>query len=932
MRRAAAVFIFFLIMIISPMNASAVGESIRVGFVPTPGFSQYKISGKMSGYAIAWFTEITKYTNWQCEYVPFKSNEEMIAAVRDGKIDTAIGFGPHEPSSDHLFFTLLTEEPLALYTHINSDRFYYEDYANFNGSSIAVISNSDEEKTLRRYAEQTGFSYTPVPCTNHREVFNALDTNRADIALASLFFGTPDYRIVGYLGYDTSWTVVSLDRKDNFPTELSTYWLMAKRHTAPENFPPRPDLTINAYHSNTFSHPTLTREELRWIAEHPDFEIGYYERPPFMYTDSSTGEPAGIAIDIFNQLGQRLGMTFTFVKHSDESVLPAQYVNSPDTPDAILGMRYLPNRTDVEGMRLTRPYVSSAFGFVGHRDRSYSMTDWHSVAMPAYSKGTQQFLDKNYPGYSPIIFRTQDECLDAVRDGKADLALMDIYTINFMLLRHRYDDLMTIPATITPQEYCLGISDKVNPEFVSIINKGLLTIPIDVRQDIILSHTKDPYWTPELIDYFYKYRLAFVVIGILLILIVHMIFSDFFTRYRNMQILEEKNAELTDAIALVEFANQSKSRFLARMSHELRTPMNAILGFTNIALNHPENRDTVSDYLKKIRLSSQALLSIINDILDMSAIENNKLTIKDAPFKLSESVSTVHEMYIPQCNLKKITYEVVCDTQDNEFRGDQNRINQILLNLISNAVKFTPENGTIRVEFHEKNITENSADLVFVVQDNGIGMNDEFRSRLFKPFEQASAQTFQKYGGSGLGLSITKNLTELMHGRISLETKPGEGSKFTIEIPVVRIPQQVSAQAEEPAKYDFTGAHVLIAEDNALNLEIATMLLEDTGIKVTSATDGQVAIDKFLAAEEGTFDLILMDIQMPVKNGYEATKGIRASSHPQAKTIPIIAMTANAFEEDLRNSQEAGMNEHLAKPIDVVKLYKTLARFLPARS
>jgi signal transduction histidine kinase len=238
-----------------------------------------------------------------------------------------------------------------------------------------------------------------------------------------------------------------------------------------------------------------------------------------------------------------------------------------------------------------------------------------------------------------------------------------------MLSRYRYSDLMPISATITPQEYCLGVSDKLDPLFVSIINKTLLTIPIDIRQDIILKNTRNTHWTPEFIDYLYKYRLAFVIIAILLILLVHMVFSDYFTRYRNMQVLQQKNAELTDAIAQIEFANQSKSRFLARMSHELRTPMNAILGFTNISLERPDDKSIVTGYLKKIKMSSQALLSIINDILDMSAIESNKLAIKDAPFTLSESVSTVREMYMPQCELKKITYEVVCDTQDDEFRA-----------------------------------------------------------------------------------------------------------------------------------------------------------------------------------------------------------------------------------------------------------------------
>lgn len=933
MRRRIVLLLFFICLILQPVTGSAMGETVRIGFVPTPGFAYHKFNGQMGGYAVTWMAEIAKYTNWKYNYVPFDSNKQMIEAVENGTIDTCIGFGPRPSTSDKLLFTTMKEEPFLLYTQPTSDQFFYEDYTHFNSRRIALIPNTMEDLTLRRYALQNRFEYTVIPCTSYRDVFHALDTGDADIALGSMFYGTPDYRVVGYLGNDISWTAVSLTRKDNFPAELSAYQLVAKLSSAPENFPPRPDLSMRFYHGTTFTRPSLTREELHWLEYHPVVEIAYTERPPFMYTDPKTGEAKGIAIDIFRQIAQHLSLSFTFVKHEEDGISASEYLNAPGNPHALLGMRYIPGRRDLNGISLSCPYSASAFGFVGKRGRIYSMTDWLTVAVPSASRGTQQFLEASYSAFVPVLFKTQDACLEAVRDGKADLAIMDIYTINYLLRRPRYDDLTGIQAgRITPQEYCLGVADAVAPEFLSIINKTLLTIPPDVRQEIVLRHTKDPHWTPDFTDYLYKYSVAVVIIVLLLILLVYMIISEMYTRSRNMQILEAKNAELTDAIASVEYANQSKSRFLARMSHELRTPMNAILGFTNIALDHPEKQSTVREYLRKIRLSSQALLSIINDILDMSAIESNKLVIKNAPFKISDSVTAVHEMYLPQCELKKVHYEVISDTADEDFRGDQNRINQILLNLVSNAVKFTSEGGSIRVEFHEYNIKDDTAWLKFIVKDTGIGMSEEFRSRIFKPFEQASAETFQKYGGSGLGLSITKNLTELMKGYIEVDSTEGVGTTFTIHLPVGRIPKKQEAAPDTTSHYDFSGAKILIAEDNALNLEIATMLLEDTGIEVTPATDGQQVIDKFTESEGGTFDLILMDIQMPLHSGYEATEIIRASEHPQAKTIPIIAMTANAFEEDIRHAHESGMNEHLAKPIDVGKLYKALAEYLPKKN
>lgn len=527
--------------------------------------------------------------------------------------------------------------------------------------------------------------------------------------------------------------------------------------------------------------------------------------------------------------------------------------------------------------------------------------------------------------------------------------------------------------------------------------------------------------------------------------------------------MEDKNQQLSAAIVQAENASRAKSDFLARMSHEIRTPMNAIIGETTLAQKNIENTSKVKEYLKQIMVSSKHLLNLINDILDMSAIESNKIKIAKMDFDLKEVVSTVTTLYYSQCKSKGIQFDVKMDNVRTEFLiGDQLRVQQVILNLLSNAYKFTEPGGTITFKIAEDKIDESHEKLHILVSDTGCGMNEEYMSRIFRPFEQESALTAKEHGGSGLGLSISKNLVELMGGEIRLESKVGEGTKFFIDIPFVISKNQMRDTVEDledisimvvdddtenleyvsgmlnhfgvnydcesdPVKaiqkitkarnegkpysmclldwkmkemdglkvaekirklqsddtvvivlsaydtneiwdeakkagvnacvakplfqstlfnllmtvtngklvkdtqdkkeYDFTGKKVLLVDDTELNRDIAAELLSMVGFEVDQAVDGLEAVKKFQNAPE-LYDIILMDVQMPNMNGYEATKAIRNLSVPRAKDINIIAMTANAFVEDIAKSLEAGMNDHISKPIDTELMYQVLDRYL----
>jgi signal transduction histidine kinase/ABC-type amino acid transport substrate-binding protein len=413
--------------------------------------------------------------------------------------------------------------------------------------------------------------------------------------------------------------------------------------------------------------------------------------------------------------------------------------------------------------------------------------------------------------------------------------------------------------------------------------------------------------------------------------------ANYMVFIRSIDQQKQKDAQaralLENAVSQAETANKSKSEFLARMSHEIRTPLNAIIGLATIARHYEDDPTKVDDCLAKIDSSSKVLLSLINDILDMSAIENNKMKLASTPFDLLTSLGNLRDIYQPQCQGKKIKFVTHFEVPDALLVGDELRISQILLNLLSNAYKFTPEGGEIHFEAKRSSLQGKKAYYRFLVKDNGVGMSGELQKRLFKPFEQESAETAQKYGGSGLGLSIVKSLVSMMGGSISVVSSLKRGTTFVIDLPFLQSldkPEASPAEKEpsQPVAYDFQGRRVLLAEDNPINREIAVELLKMAHLTADCASNGEEAVAMFSAAKEGEYSLILMDIQMPLMDGYEATKAIRALERPDAKSIPIFAMTANAYSEDVTRALSAGMNGHLAKPIDPTTFYRTIAEAL----
>ena len=397
--------------------------------------------------------------------------------------------------------------------------------------------------------------------------------------------------------------------------------------------------------------------------------------------------------------------------------------------------------------------------------------------------------------------------------------------------------------------------------------------------------------------------------------------------------MQRAQAIAAEALQSAERASKAKTDFLSNMSHDIRTPMNAIVGLTALMENELDEPEKLTDHLGKLKSSGQLLLGIINNILDMSRIESGKTTLTIEPMDLSHQLDQLNTMIFSQANVKKQTFTVSTHIQHKNLLADPNRLNQVLMNILSNAVKYTPQGGHIRLAVDELTHTEHYAKYRFIVQDDGIGMSAAYQKTLFDPFTREEKSGTNKVQGTGLGMAITKSIVDLMGGTIRVESATGKGTRFEVvlEFPIDAEADKVQTAPALPEEAEavspLSGMNFLCAEDNAINAEILELLLETKGARCTICSNGQEIVDAFASVKPGEYDMILMDVQMPVMDGLEATRRIRSGENPLGRTIPILAMTANAFLEDMQKSRDAGMDEHLSKPVDINALEQTVKRF-----
>lgn len=528
--------------------------------------------------------------------------------------------------------------------------------------------------------------------------------------------------------------------------------------------------------------------------------------------------------------------------------------------------------------------------------------------------------------------------MQALIDGEADFAVMR-QAVGTMILEDL--DSRDINAYISAgHSYMCFCVDKNKPELAASINASIEDLILAGEYDKLCKKWLTTFVRPYTLKEVLEQNLWILILFFLLVGVgIFLIFRDKQREINNLRKEQDMQKRLEEALSLAQSANIAKTTFLNNMSHDIRTPMNAIIGYTGLAISHIDDSDLVKNYLSKIKKSSGHLLSLINDVLDMSRIESGKINIEEKSEDLTDIIATLTDIVYADINSKQQNFAVdTADIADKFIMCDRLRLNQVLLNILSNAIKYTAPGGNISMRIAELSVSPSGyATYEFRIRDNGIGMDQDFQKAIFEPFTRAKSSTLSGIQGTGLGMAITKNLVDMMGGSIKVASELGKGTeivatfdfKLASQLEENKLDAGAVCREDRPESetFDLTGRKILLVEDNELNREIATMILEEYGCNVTPAEDGNVAVRIMSEAREGDFDLVLMDVQMPTIDGYEATRRIRALGTGISR-IPIIAMTANAFEEDRRAALDAGMDDHIAKPIDIGNLKQVLSKFI----
>ncbi len=1024
-------------------------QTVNVGYYLYDNFQERSSDGEYSGYAYDYYKQIAKYTDWQYNF-KLDGIADCFQMLLSGEVDMMFGVDPDALPEGMLLYSEypVTTTQAELYARGEDDTVYYESYEEFDGKRVAVLKGNNQTPKLIDYCNKHNFELELVDTyTQLSEMEQALADGSVDLIFSSNVSKMGDVKIVAKFEIVNLYLAVTPQRADLLEQLNDALWQIQNINPGFSN-----ELAKKYGNVSKTVIPAFSKSELEFIEAKPEIAVIINaDWQPISWYNQKQGRCEGIAVDLFRKISEHSGLRFHYYTMEE---FAAQEKQNPDISKYAMMLLSNDNHWgDLKNVYLSNTVLDSPVVMIS-KSQALDMNTAR-IAMPKEFYTTWR-LSRQVAPDRITLYDTVEQCLDAVAKGKAELTYVNHVVANHYLPYVQYRSLFALTMTNFSENLAIAINQDAGRDLLSIVNKSLLSISEEEINGFIMKNS--------IMDDDYNLNLLALGGSISSIALFVIVILKLFYDKRQNRLLSQKNAQLSDAVKQAEQATRAKSQFLSHMSHEIRTPMNAIVGLTSLAQNIGENPPKTQEYLAKIDTSSKLLLSIINDVLDMSAIESQKLQIANTTFDFKSLVLSISNLYYTQCSQKGISFQIRCSELCPEaLVGDALRVNQILLNLLSNAYKFTKPGGEITVSVAPTTQKEKKIFLRFIVSDTGCGMSQEMLGRLFEPFEQESANTARNYGGSGLGMSITKNLIDLMQGAIKVESAVGKGTTFTVDLPfgksdevLVADPDQLrdlhvlivdderdqrsyaarvlqsmgvsfetvasgaqaiaaieeaarknfcydvclmdwkmprtsgleavreirsiasadtliivvsaydvselqeeakaagvntviakpvfpsvlfntlmsikekskTAQDEQNEEYSFVGKRVLLAEDFALNREVALDLLEVVHLQADCAEDGRQALDLFLRSAEGAYDLILMDVQMPEMDGYEATRRIRASEHPQAKTIPIFAMTANAFSEDVSAALSAGMNGHIAKPIDTKALYALLKQYL----
>ena len=935
MRKSVCAMLCLLLLLSAVLPVKAAAETapvkvVRVGsFEDTFNYCNEK--GARKGYGYELLETLSGYTGWQFEYVTCDWSD-CFEKLENGEIDIMGGISYTEDRAEEMLFSdePMGEEKYYLYADLSRTDTSASDFKTLDGKKIGVVMGTEPEVMLTEWEEKHGIKTQHVNISNNEDVKQKLANHEIDcfVSLEESYWAELGISTITRVGKSSIYYVLNKDRPD-LKEELDN-----AMHALDEEAPFYTADLCKKYFSLDYK-PILTGEEKAWLKEHGAIRMGFLTSDRGVSTyDPATGEITGTITDYIQFAADCLGnqeLEFQLVGYDDkEAELNA--LKSGEI-DMIFHFDQSPNLA--EEYRLARTNTTwTANMMVVTNKQLFIENQVNRVAVPKNKISLTRYIAFYYPQWEIVDCDTQEDAIKLVKDGQADCFVTGVSSEEKYSKNHGF---YSVPLP-NPANSCFAVKSG-NRSLLSILNKTIKAMPANMLTSSLAMH-KSSARKVTLSDFIKDNFFMVLLVSSIAVAAVLLTILKLLQKARKAEAAAKKaandtqelNAKLQVAVEKAESANHAKSTFLFNMSHDIRTPMNAIIGYADLASRHSDDPAKLKNYMENIQVCGQNLLMLLNNVLDLARIENDKTEMEYSVSDVDKDFRNCIAMFQNQADSKRQTLTVTTHLLHPYVYVDIPHLTEVCTNLVSNAVKYTGAGGTICCDITQKpGEKESWCNTVITVADNGIGMSQEFQKHIFEPFERERTSTVSKVEGSGIGMGIVKKLVGLMGGTVAVESKIGVGSKFTVTIPC-RIASEDETQAKRETNPSdqkcLRGTRILLTEDNDLNAEIATELLQEEGCTVDRAKDGVECVDMLEKAANGTYRLILMDIQMPVMNGYDAAKKIRRMEDPQKANIPIIAMTANAFTEDRQVALDAGMNDHIAKPINMNVLVPTLRKYL----
>ena len=934
-RKSACVMLSLLLLLSAVLPVKAAAETapvkvVRVGsFEDT--FNYVNEKGARKGYGYELLQTLSGYTGWQFEYVTCDWSD-CFEKLENGEIDIMGAISYTEDRAEEMLFSdePMGEEKYYLYADLSRADISASDYKTLNGKKVGVLMGTEPEVMLTEWEEKYGLKTEHVNVSNNEDAKQKLANHEIDcfVSLEESFWadlGISTITRVGKSGIYYALNKNRSDLKEELDNAMRALDEAAPFYTA--------DL-YKRYFSLDYI-PILTGEEKAWLKEYGAIRMGFLTSDRGVSTfDPATGEFTGVITDYIQFAADCLGnqeLEFQLVGYdSKEAELDA--LKSGEI-DMIFHFDQSPNLAEEYHFACTNTTWTSNLMAVTNKQH-FNENNVNRIAVPQNKLSLKKYLAFYYPQWEIVDCDTQEDAVKLVKDGQADCFVTGISSENKYSKKYSF---YSVPL-LNPVKSCFAVNSG-NRSLLSILNKTIKAMPVNMlagalamykssaRKVTLSDFIKDNFFMALLVS-----SIAVAAILLTILKLLRKARKAEAAARKAASDTQELNAKLQVAVEKAESANHAKSTFLFNMSHDIRTPMNAIIGYADLASRHLDDPAKLKNYMENIQVCGQNLLMLLNNVLDLARIENDKTEMEYSVSDIEKDFRNCVAMFRNQADSKGQTLMVTTQLQYPYIYADIPHLTEICTNLVSNAVKYTGVCGTIHCDVTQKpGKKEDWCDTMITVADNGIGMSQEFQKYIFEPFERERTSTVSKVEGSGIGMGIVKKLVGLMGGTVEVESRIGVGSTFTVTIPC-RIASEDETQAKRETNPSdqkcLCGTRILLTEDNDLNAEIAVELLQEEGCTVDRAKDGVECVDMLEKAANGTYQLILMDIQMPVMNGYDAARKIRGLDDPQKANIPIIAMTANAFTEDRQVALDAGMNDHIAKPINMNVLVPTLRKYL----